>query len=440
MNTSTRACGAWLARAGLSLHSLIGAATIALLFTGCTAEGQKQNIAKVRVFNAVFASPGVKVSVPEKELANGLAYEGRTGYVDLTSGVIPFTVTSASGEKLAEANFTLGNERPATFVVTGIGTTLGGLLFDDQVSPPQDGRVRVRFAHAASGVIPLDAYLTRPADDIATLFPTYSAQLGLFTNFSEFNADTYILRMTISGTKDVVYQSDPIVMASREMLTLLAYSSGSNRMVTAAKLSHGSDGAITTLPTKVARVRVANAVTAPIDVLLDAVSQSTNIAQAAYSNGFNATGGAPRTLRIDANATAGTPLASGAFTFTPGRDYTILAMGSGTSATLTQFLDNSLSATGGTRIRMRLINAVIGGEAAELKLGTTLLSTAAPGAAGAYSEFDVGTFDLTVTGTGTGASYFSLPQRVYTAAEYNIRYAVLVTGTPGDIKAAVVAE
>lgn len=419
---------------------MFAATCAALLLVGCTAEGQKQNVAKVRVFNAVFDSPGVKVSVPEKELANSLAYEGRSSYVDVTSGTLPFTVTSASGTKLAESNFALGNERPATFVITGIGSTYGGLLFDDLVNPPQDGRVRVRFAHAASGLIPLDAYLTRPGEDIATLFPTYSAQLGLFTNFSEFNADTYVLRLTISGTKDIVYESDPIVMASRDMITLMAYSSGSNRMVKAARLSHAADGAMTLLPTKLARVRVANAVTAPIDVLLDGASQGTNIAQAAYSTGFNVQATGARTIRIDANATAGTALASGTFNFIPGRDYTILATGSGTAATLTQILDTTLSANAGTRIRMRVINGVVGGETAELKVGTTSLSTAAPGAAGSYGEFDVGTFDVTVTGTGTGASYYAQSQRVFTSAEYNVRYAVLVSGTPGNIKAELIAE
>ncbi|MDX2219298.1 MAG: DUF4397 domain-containing protein [Burkholderiales bacterium] len=437
MNTLMHASAAWLSRSGLSMFA---AACTALLLVGCTAEGQKQNVAKVRVFNAVFESPGVKVSVPEKDLANNLAYEGRSSYVDVTSGTLPFTITSASGTKLAELNFSLGNERPATFVITGIGSTYGGLVFDDLVNPPQDGRVRVRFAHAASGVIPLDAYVTRPGEDLASLFPTYSAQLGLFTNFSEFNADTYVLRLTISGTKDVVYESDPIVMASRDMITLMAYSSGSNRMVKAARLSHASDGAMTLLPTKLARVRVANAVTAPIDVLLDGTSQGTNIAQAAYSTGFNVQATGARTIRIDANATAGTALASGTFNFIPGRDYTILATGSGTAATLTQILDTTLSANASTRIRMRVINGVVGGETAELKVGTTVLSTAAVGAAGSYGEFDVGTFDVTVTGTGSGASYYSQSQRVFTAAEYNVRYAVLVSGTPGNIKAELVAE
>lgn len=436
MNTFVRASVAWFSRTGLSVFA---AACAALLLAGCTAEGQKQNIAKVRVFNAVFASPGVKVSVPEKEIASGVAYEGRSGYVDLTSGTVPFTITSATGEKLAESNFSLGNERPVTFVITGVGSTYGGLLFDDQVNPPQDGRVRVRFAHAAGGVIPLDAYLTRPSDDIANLFPTYSAQLGLFTNFSEFNADTYVLRLTISGTKDVVYESDPIVMASRDTITLLAYSSGSNRMVTAARLSHAADGAISLLPSKVARVRVANAVTTAIDVIAEGTSRGTNIAQAAYSTGFNVPSGS-RTIRIDANATAGTPLATGTFNFTAGRDYTILATGSGTAATLTQILDTTLSATASSRIRMRVINGVVGGETAELRVGTTLLSTAAPGAAGSYGEFDVGTFDVKVTGTGTGVTYYSQSQRIFTAAEYNVRYAVLVSGTPGNLKAELVTE
>jgi hypothetical protein len=429
--------GTWLSRTWISLF---GAACAALLLAGCSAEGQKQNVSKVRVFNAVFGSAGVKVAVPEKDLANGLAYQGGTGYVDVTSGTLPFVITSASGEKLAESSFALGNERPGTFVITGIGNTYGGLLFDDAVNTPPDGRVRVRFVHAASGVIPLDAYVSRPGENIADLFPTYSASLGLFTNFSEFNADTYIVRLTVTGTKSVVYESDPIVMASREMLSLMAYSSGSNRMVTVAKLSHAADGAVTLMPSKVASVRVANALSGtPIDVLVDGTSQGTNIAQAALSNPITVQSGS-RTIRVDATATTGTPLVSTPFNFTAGRDYTVLAMGSGTAATLTQILDNTLSANGATRIRMRVINGVVGGETAELKVGTTVLSTAAPGAAGAYGEFDVGTFDVTVTGTASAVSYYSQTQRAFTAAEYNIRYAILVTGVPGNIKAEFVAE
>ncbi len=427
-------------RASGTLLSLLGVTLVALLVSGCTAEGQKQNVSKVRVFNALFDSPGVKVSVPEKDLANGLAYQARTGYVDVTSGTLPFIITSASGEKLAESSFVLANERSATFVITGIGTTYGGLLFDDQVSQPSDGRVRARFIHAASGVGALDAYLTKPGESIANLFPTYAASLGLFTNFSEFSADTYILRLTVSGTKDVVYESDPIIMANRDTLSLVAYSSGSQRMTAAARLAHDAAGAITLLPSKVTRIRVANAVAnTPIDVLVDGTSQATNVAAAALSPGINVTPGS-RAIRVDATATPGTALVTSPLNFVPGRDYTVLAMGSGTSATLTQFLDTTLSVTATTRVRVRVINGIVGGETAVLKLGTTELSRAAPGAVGVYGDTDVGTFDVTVTGLATNAAYFTATARQFTALDYNLRYAVLLTGTPASVKAELVAE
>lgn len=418
----------------------IAALLVAVLLAGCAAEGQKQNVSRVRVFNAVLNSPAVSVSIADKTLASGLTYGQSSAYVETPSGSTVFTIKDAAGTVLASATYTLGNERPATLVVSGLPGNYGGLLFDDQVNPPQDGRVRVRFMHAASTVTPLDAYLNKPGEDIANVNPVYAATLGLYTNFAEISADTYILRLTLSGTKEVVYESDPIAMGSREAISLMAYSSGSQRMVTAARLMHDAGGSISLLPSKVARVRVANAVAGtPIDVLVDGTSRSTNAAVAALSDGIVLNAG-NRIIRVDPNATAGTALVSGTFNFAPARDYTVLAMGSGTSATLAQFLDETQSANATTRIRLRVINGIVGGEPVDLLAGTTVVSTAAPGAAGSYGEVEAGTFTLAAKGKSSGTTYFSVADRAFTAADYNLRYVMLLTGTPGSVVAQLVVE
>lgn len=419
---------------------LFAALLATALLAGCTAEGQKQNVSRVRVFNAVLDSPAVSVGVPDKTLASGLTYSQSSGYVELPSGSQAFTIKNASGTELANATFTLGNERPATFVVAGVTGSVAGLLYDDQVNPPQDGRVRVRFMHAASTVTPLDAYINKPGEDIANFLPVYAATLGLYTNFAEINADTYIFRLTLSGTKEIVYESDPITMNSKEALSLMAYSSGSQRMVTVAKLMHDSTGAVTLLPSKVARLRVANAVAGtPIDVLVDGTSKGTNVAVAALSDGVVVNTG-NRTIRVDATATTGTPLVSSTFNFAPGRDYTILAMGNGTGATLSQFLDLTQSATATSRVRLRVVNAVVGGEPVDLLAGTTVVSTASVGGAGSYGEIEAGTFTLTAKGKTSGNTLFTVADRVFAATEYNLRYMVLLTGTPGNVVAQLVVE
>jgi len=427
-----------LLRARASLVSIV-AVCVALL-AGCTAEGQKQNIAKVRVFNTVFDSPGVRVSLPEKDIGNGLAYGARTTYTDITSGVLPVTVTSAAGEKLFESNFNFGNERPTTVVITGLVGAYSALAFDDVVNPPQEGRVRARILHAASSIASLDAYLTKPGESITDLFPTSSVSYGLFTGFLEFNADTYILRFTNFGTKDVVYESEPIVMSSRSTLSLMAYSTGSQRMFGAARFNHDETGASTLLPSKLARVRVANAVTAtPLNILLDGTQVAENIAANAFSPGFDVTVGS-RTLRIDPNATAGTQLASAALTFAPGREYTVLASGNGTAATLVALVDNTESPNLITKIRLRIVNGVVGGEAAILKVGTTTLSTVNAGGAGTYVEQDIGTLNITVTGVTSGATLFSAPAREFLGTDVGKRYSILLSGTPAAVESALVNE
>jgi hypothetical protein len=206
------------------------------------------------------------------------------------------------------------------------------------------------------------------------------------------------------------------------------------------RLNHDEAGAVTQIPSKVTRVRVANAVAAtPLNVLVEGTQVAENVAAGALSVGLNVVPGA-RAFRIDANATPGTALASATLNLNPGREYTVLAMGSGTAATLTALADNTQSANSGNKVRLRVVNGVVGGEDAVLKVGTTTLSTVPRGTAGAFFEQDTGTVAITVTGATTGASLYAAAAQEFLITDVGKRFSILLAGTPGAVTATLVNE
>ena len=117
-----------------SLISL-GAALLALALAGCTAEGQKPNVTKVRTFNAVFDSGPVRVAVGGEDLATQLNYAGFGSYVETGSGTRNFEVFSGT-TRLLEVPGTLPNDTSQLFIFSGGPGNYSGLLLDDTVRAP----------------------------------------------------------------------------------------------------------------------------------------------------------------------------------------------------------------------------------------------------------------------------------------------------------------
>jgi hypothetical protein len=140
------------------------------------------------------------------------------------------------------------------------------LIADPYGSPGSNVAVRVLNLSLVTPFI--DVYLTPPGADIAAANAVLSGgSYGVVTTFVNTTAGDLELRITGTGSKDVIYDA-PVTLAPGTGQTVVAYGKGSSKLVN-GRCSLPTSGAI--VNSQLAQFKVANgtAVPAPVNVLVD---------------------------------------------------------------------------------------------------------------------------------------------------------------------------
>lgn len=424
------------------LLSLLPVLMLTGLMAACTAEGQKNNVAKLRVFNAVYDSGSLKINASENgDIVTQLTPSSLAPYVEVKSGSQTLKVTTAAGTQILEQSTSIGSDSKQLFIVAGTTGNYVGYVVDDAYTDPADGKFRFRVLHAAAGVAALDAYLIATTDDISQVNPTVSALAYRSTgSYIETTAGTFKLVLTPNGSKEVIYESDPIAFTAKQVVSFLVYPTGSGKLAGVSQLAHTDTGSGSVVPSKISRFKAANAVLGTtMNVLVDGALRLAGIPQPAISSYQSVTAGT-RNVRIESTTAPGTALVAGSQVFEPAREYTLLAVGSGTSTSLIALPDNTQTLNTG-KVRIRVINAVTGGDPVNLLVNFITSATGVTvNSASKYVELDIGTYNISVGSASTGANLFTLTAQEFTSDNAGKMYAVLLTGTPGNIQAALLSD
>jgi hypothetical protein len=413
-----------------------------LALSACTAEGQKSNISKLRVFNAVHESSALRVNANEDgDIVAQLSPATLAAYKQVKSGTQTIKVYTSAGTQILESSASLPEDGKQLLVIAGTLGNYVGYLVDDSYSEPADGKARFRILHAAVGVGTLDAYLTATTEDITQVNPTVSGLATRSTgSFVEVSSGTYKLRLTTAGSKDVIYESDSITLANRQTTSFLAYPTGSGKLVGVSQLAHDNTGTAATLASKVARFKSANGVPGvTYNVLVDGVLRLAGIPQSGLSS-YQGIASGSRQIRIEPTTTPGSAIAATTLNIEPAREYTLLTVGSASSASVVAIADNTQTAST-TKVRLRVINAVAGGDPVNLLVNfTTSSSNITAPSASRYVELDIGTYNIAVSSAANGVTLFSIPAQEFDSDDINKMFAILLTGTPGSVQAVLLSD
>lgn len=415
---------------------------LVLTLAACTAEGQKSNVSKLRVFNAVHESSALRVNASEDgDIVAQLTPATLAAYKEVKSGSQTIKVYTNAGTQILESSANLTQDGKQLLVIAGTLGNYQGYLVDDSYSNPADGKALVRVMHSAIGVGTLDAYLTSPSEDITQVNATVSSLATRTTgSFFEVTAGTYKLRLTPSGSKDVIYESDTITLANKQVASFLAYPTGSGKLVGVSQLAHDDVGAATTLASKVARFKSANGVPgATYNVLVDGVLRLAGIPQPGLSS-YQGIASGSRQIRIEPTTTPGTAIAATTLNFEPAREYTLLTVGTAASASVVAIADSTQTAST-NKVRLRVINAVAGGDPVNLLINFTTSTSNIPApSASRYVELDIGTYNIAVSSANSGVTLLSIPAQEFDSDDINKMFAILLTGTPGAIQAVLLSD
>src|SRR5206468_11974618 len=148
--------------------------------------------------------------------ATALPFEGLRPYQPVSNGTQTFTVTvTGANTPLVNASSSINGGANYTYVVFGPLTSVGTILALDSFNDPGNGFYSVRVMNTAAGIGPIDVYLTPPGADLTVAAPTIgSVAYGTTTVFVAVTIGAnFEIRITPTGTKQVIYHSAPKLLA-----------------------------------------------------------------------------------------------------------------------------------------------------------------------------------------------------------------------------------
>ena len=336
----------------LSRFLLAVGCAITVLLNGCGKSSDEN--ANVRALNLISGATGVNIEAGGVTILSNGTFESLSGYNGVGGGSQEFKVTIAGNAgNLIDTIYGLSSGIDYSYITTGtLGAATAVLIGDPFLSPGDN--VAFRVLNLSLLAPSMDVYLTPPGADLAAATPVVTAAgYGLVTAFVNTTAGNLELRITSTGTKDVIYDA-AVTLPVGTGQTVVAYGRGSGKLVNVALLASGTEGAI--VDSQLAQFKVANgtAVAAPLNVLVDGVPAVSNLAFGAVAP-YQTLASGVRQITVESSATPGAALLSVAPNFVPATDTSIVL--SGTAGALDALVltdSNPIVAPG--RAQLRVVN------------------------------------------------------------------------------------
>jgi hypothetical protein len=375
-----------------------------------------------------------------------LPFQGLRPYQSVNNGTQTFTVTvTGAGTPLVNSSNVINGSANYTYIVFGPLTSVGAIFTLDTFNDPGSGFYSVRVINTAAGIGAIDVYLTPPGADLTVAAPTVAnVTYGSVTAFIAVTTGAnFEIRITPTGTKQVIFDSAPKVFAEHSGTTILAYSKGSGTLVNVALLPSDGAGSGVILDNTVAQYKVINAsqVPSPLNIFVDGSLELSNIPFAGVSN-YQQTAAGARTVTVQAQATPGATLLTLNPTLSAATDTSIALIGAAGSMNGVVLLDdNQPPATGSAGVRFVNVSAGISAvdvfvnfsrQVSGLAINTasSYVNLTASALTGTAYEID---FNL----AGTVTSLLKLPGVVLLPTH---KYTVYLAGPTGSLQAIVTQD
>ena len=394
--------------------SLAALCMASLVLTGCSKGGSSNGNAQLRILNAFSEAAALNVSVASTPAATGLPFQGLTQYTSVSSGTPLITVgVTGATTTLINTMYNVGSGTNYTYVIYGPLTGVGAILGNDAFNDPGNGFFALRVLNAAPGSSAVDVYLTAPGADLASSAPSLTnISYGVTTVFSPIAIGTsFEIRVTTTGTKDILFDSTPKTFAEHSATDLVVFSKGSGKLVNVALLNHDSAGTGTIVDNLLTQYKVINAslASSALNVFVDNLLQLSNIPYTGVSN-YQKTSSGTHSFRIEATSTPGASLLALSLTLAPATDTSIALSGTAGALAALVLQDDNLPPPSGTA-GVRVVNQSAAGAAFDVFVNfSKQVSGLAVNSASPYLNFNAaantGTayeFDFNVTGTTTAA-------------------------------------
>jgi len=432
------------------LKSLVVLLALPLVLVGCKVNSINYfppKPAHIRVVNVLGTTTPIDVVANGVTVWSGLGFEAMTPYVDFENVTTKIQIRlTGSGNILVEQSYNPAGDQNYTLVV--FGSTLVpslGVMADVTQAPPS-GKFALNVYNAAPigngaavGTISVDLYLTAPGVPIETASPTFTyIAFGVGNIFGQYDSGQYQLRLTVAGTKVIVYDSGTLTFNAQTATDLIMYSRGS--AILPNVLLNDSDGAglQRIANSLLARIKVVNGAfqTGPVDQLLNDKAIVSNLAYNTASL-YNLIPAGAGTVTFQATAAPGATIATLANTFAGATDQTVFITGSAGSTKAVALLDNNLP-PGSSAAAIRYVNASPDAGVLDAYANDVLQAPSiATNTASLYVGTLGGSYALTFKDHATGLPVLALPGIGFSAGQ---TYSVYVLGPAGTLVGLATAD
>jgi hypothetical protein len=250
--------------------------------------------------------------------------------------------------------------------------------------------------------------VTAPGASLDAAAPNVAGvSVGTTSAFATLAAGNLEVRVTPSGTKEVIYDSVPQSFSEHSQVEAVVYTRTSSKLVGVSLLNNDSTGTSITSPNLLSQFKVINgsSVPSPINVFVNQNLLLSNIPFGGASSYLKTATGSPA-VSVEATATPGAALLTLMPTLGPGTDSSILLTGPSGALKALVLSDNNLPPVP-VRARVRFVNGTTDISALDVYVNfSKLVSGLAMNSAVAGLEFGAdpvaGTsyeFDFNVAGT-----------------------------------------
>lgn len=203
----------------LALAVLASAGTVA----ACS-DDDPATTTRLRAVHLSPDAPNVDILVRGDQVASDVAYEEYTDYLTIPSGATQILVQPVGTNVNAiDASPDLDENTDYTVLAGNFVAQIEPILLTDDNQAPTAGNVKVRIVHGAPSAPAVDVYVTAPGADLATAVPTLTnVSFGVASGYLSVPAGTYQVRVTPTGTKDVVIDSGSVPLGAGQIRTVIA--------------------------------------------------------------------------------------------------------------------------------------------------------------------------------------------------------------------------
>ena len=157
-------------------------------------------------------------------IVRNLAYLGASDYLDASEGGHTLQV-SATGttNTLLDRDVSIADGTVYTVLVADTVASLKLMVLTDDNGAPPAGKVKVRAVHAAPHAGRVDVYVTTPEDVITGATPALiDVPFGQFSTYLDADEGTYRVRVTPTGTTNVLIDSGDLTLSAGQVRTVIA--------------------------------------------------------------------------------------------------------------------------------------------------------------------------------------------------------------------------